>query len=98
MLAVSLPPARQMTPRAARREANFTVAVEGPTITPFTSPVANVSATGMLLKNAGQLRAGDILYASIAGGAAILCVVARLSRGGGAGIKFASAQPQLAPF
>jgi hypothetical protein len=83
-----LQPARTFVPRAERHDVDIVVAVEGPTIPPFSTRVKNISSSGMLLARSGQLQAGDVISVTLPAGAPMLCVVARVKKGGGAGIKF----------
>jgi hypothetical protein len=80
--------AREIVPRAPRREVNVAARIEGPTIQSFSTRVKNISSSGMLLSDSGELQVGDVLYATLPGMAAVLCMVARLTKGGGAGIRF----------
>lgn len=87
MTAPPSPTARPLTPRAERHLVAFDVDVEGPTTPAYRTPVRNVSASGMLLKDAGALQVGDVLSARLPSLGPIVCRVVRL-RGGEAGVKF----------
>jgi hypothetical protein len=89
-LRTRLPLDREFTARAKRYAFDFSVMVSGPTISPFTSRVSNISRSGMLLENAGALQVGDVVTVSLPDQRPTLCSVVRLSRSGGAGIKFTS--------
>lgn len=80
-------PNRQMVPRADRHSVSFEAAIAGPTVHAYRTPVANVSASGMLLKDAASLQVGDVLTATLPSLGPITCTVARL-RSGEAGVKF----------
>lgn len=87
----SPPPAPWSRPDAAREAiCDFSVVVSGPTIAPFTSRVVNISRSGLLLETAGCLQVGDVVSIALPDQRPTLCSVARLSRTGGAGIKFTS--------
>jgi len=88
---VPLQTARTFVPRAERHDVDIVVAIEGPTIRPFSTRVKNISSSGMLLAQSGQLHAGDVISVTLPARAPMLCVVARLKKGGGAGIKFQNA-------
>lgn len=79
-----------LTPRAKRYSFDFSVLVSGPTISPFTSRVINISRSGLLLEDAGALQVGDVVSISLPEQRPTLCSVVRLSKGG-AGIKFQTA-------
>lgn len=79
---------RVLTPRAKRYPFDLPVHVSGPTISPFTSRVINISKSGLLLEDAGGLQVGDVVSVSLPNQRPALCSVARLSKTGGAGIKF----------
>ncbi|MDO7841231.1 PilZ domain-containing protein [Sphingomonas immobilis] len=81
-------PEPRIIPRAPRHDVDVAAEIAGPTILPFSSRVKNISTSGMLLLDSGQLQVGDVVYAKLPGRAPVLCVVARLRPGGGAGIKF----------
>lgn len=70
-----------LVPRAERHTVAFDVDVEGPTTPAYRTPVRNVSASGMLLKDAGALQVGDVLSARLPQLGLIVCRVVRL-RGG----------------
>ncbi|KQT31746.1 hypothetical protein ASG29_07445 [Sphingomonas sp. Leaf412] len=78
---------RPLTPRADRHTVGFDVDIEGPTTPAYRTPVRNVSASGMLLKDAGVLQVGDVLSARLPRLGPIVCRVVRL-RAGEAGVKF----------
>lgn len=86
--ATSLFAGRELIARAPRSEVNITVRIEGPTVQPFSSRVKNISSSGMLLVESSHLQVGDAIYATLPGKKAMLCFVARVKRGGGAGVKF----------
>lgn len=74
--------------RAARYPAGFLVMVSGPTIEPFTSKVSNISSSGVLLEHDGGLQVGDVIWVTLPTRKPVIGFVARLSRRGGAGVKF----------
>ena len=80
-------PHRPLVPRADRHAVGFDVAVEGPTTHAYRTPVRNVSASGMLLKDAASLQVGDVVTAHLPKLGVVTCRVVRL-RGGEAGVKF----------
>jgi hypothetical protein len=87
MSASALPLTRRPVPRAERHDVDLYAEVAGPTVQAFRSRVRNISSSGMLLAEAGQLRIGDVIYAKIAGRPATLCKIVRV-RNGSAGVKF----------
>jgi hypothetical protein len=80
--------AHDFVPRAERHDVDIIVTIEGPTVQPFSTRVKNISSSGMLLANSGQLHVGDVISVTLPDRAPMLCVVARVKKGGGAGIKF----------
>jgi hypothetical protein len=83
--------ATSFVPRAERHDVDIAVRIEGPTVQPFSTRVKNISSSGMLLAKAGQLQVGDVVSVALPAKMPMLCVVARLRKGGGAGIKFENA-------
>jgi hypothetical protein len=79
----------RITPRAKRHDVDVYAEIGGPTVHPFRSRVLNISASGMLLAEAGQLRIGDVVYSKIAGRGSMLCTIVRL-KNGSAGVRFES--------
>ena len=80
-------PNRPLIPRADRHSVSFEVDIEGPTTRAYRTPVRNVSASGMLLKDAAALQVGDVISARLPQLGIITCRVVRL-RAGEAGVKF----------
>ncbi len=80
-------PNRPLVPRADRHTVGFDVDIEGPTTRAYRTPVRNVSASGMLLKDAATLQVGDVVSARLPRLGLITCRVVRL-RAGEAGVKF----------
>jgi hypothetical protein len=80
---------QRITPRAKRHDVDVYAEIGGPTVHPFRSRVLNISASGMLLAEAGQLQIGDVVISRIAGRGATLCKIVRL-KNGSAGVKFES--------
>lgn len=84
-------PDRAMIPRAPRQAVDFRVEIAGPTVNTFTTKVRNLSASGMLLHDAGGLRIGDVVSATLPDERVVVCAVVRLRKGGGAGLRFETA-------
>jgi hypothetical protein len=90
MTATALRTDPRIVPRAKRHDVDVYAEIEGPTVHAFESRVLNISASGMLLAEAGQLKIGDVVYAKIAGRGSTLCTIVRL-KNGSAGVKFENA-------
>jgi hypothetical protein len=80
-------PNQQIIPRAPRHDVDIYADIEGPTVHAFRSRVLNISASGMLLAEAGQLRIGDVVRSNIPDKSATLCTIVRL-KNGRAGVRF----------
>ncbi|WP_081988113.1 PilZ domain-containing protein [Sphingomonas sp. 37zxx] len=79
---------KRFVKRAPRQNLAISVEIQGPTVEPFETVTSNISTSGMLLADGGQLQVGDVFHARLSGASWQLCKVVRLKKDSGAGVEF----------